>query len=90
MLTNPLNPFLRRTPAAYARGFVHEVSIERRPVRNPRIERLFGICWALVAAKCAIVAWAVPHYHIPFNALWVIGPTVSFAGLATAVYWWRD
>jgi hypothetical protein len=90
MLTNPFHQISRRTPREYARGFVQEASSEHGSVRNPRVERLLGICWILIALKCAVVAWAVRHYCVPFNALWVIGPTVIFAALVSAVYWWRD
>ena len=60
-----------------------------RRVRHPRIERLFLLAWILIVLKSVFVVWAVDHYHIPFSALWVIVPTVAFAGLCTAVYFGR-
>ena len=90
MLPNPLNLIWRRPPPDYDRAFVQEVNIRRHPVRNPRVERLLIWCWVIIAIKCVVVTWAVRHYAIPFNPLWVVGPTVFFAALCTAVYYWRD
>jgi len=70
----------------YERGFVLEVRPQPPRVRNPRIDRLFVIGWALIALKTAFVLWAVPHYHIPFSPYWVVIPTLIFATLCTAVY----
>jgi hypothetical protein len=83
--------FPRRPSPDYERGFVQEVRIAPavRP-RNRRIERLFILCWILIAIKSVVVIWAVHRYRIPFNPLWVIAPTVAFAALATFVYWKRD
>jgi hypothetical protein len=83
--------FPRRSPPDYERGFIRDVRIEpaARP-RNRRIERLLILCWVLIAIKSVVVIWAVRHYRIPFNPLWVIAPTVVFAALVTFVYWKRD
>lgn len=89
MFSNFLQLISRRMPPDYERGFVEEVRI-RHVRRNRRIERLFVICWIVIAVKCAVVVWACRHYHIPFNPLWVIVPTIVFAALATAIYFWRD
>jgi len=88
MFTN-LFPFSRRPSPAYERSFVEEVRVSRPAPRNRQIERLFVICWILIAIKSAIVFWAVRHYHIPFSALWVVAPTIAFAALVTYVYWQR-
>ena len=61
----------------------------RRSARNIRLERLILACWVLIAIKSVAVVWAVRHYHVPFSPLWVIVPTVLFAALCTAVYYWR-
>jgi hypothetical protein len=42
-----------------------------------------------VALKTWFVIWAVPRYHIPFSAMWVVIPTLIFAALCTAVYYGR-
>jgi hypothetical protein len=89
MFPNLFQLISRRPPPDYELGFVEEVKTVRRRARNPRIERLFLIAWILIAFKSAFVIWAVDHYHIPFNALWVIVPTVVFAGLCTVVYFRR-
>ena len=64
---------------------------ERRWRHRQRVETLISLCWALIAAKCFVVVWLVNHYHMPFNPLWVVAPTVTFAFVATAAYYWlRD
>lgn len=80
----------RRPPADYERGFVHSVKVSSKSPRNPRIERLFAICWVLIVIKSFAVIWLFDRYHVPVNALWVIAPTVIFAALCTAVYLLRD
>jgi hypothetical protein len=81
----------RRPPADYERGFVRDVSVhhEKAP-RNRRVERLFAICWILILIKSVAVVWLFDRYHVPVNPLWVIAPTVIFAGLCTVVYLLRD
>jgi hypothetical protein len=45
----------------------------------------------VILVKSVAVVWAVGRYHLPFNPLWVIGPTVTFAALATLVFvLWKD
>ena len=75
--------FLHRAPRS---GQADIVPGRRRHVRN-----VILFCWALILVKSVAVVWAVSHYNLPFNPLWVIGPTVSFAALATGVFaFWRD
>ena len=88
MFTN-LFPFARRASPSYESRFVEEVRVSGPPSRNRRVERLFIICWILIAIKSAVIFWAVHHYRIPFSALWVVAPTVVFAALVTYVYWRR-
>jgi hypothetical protein len=90
MFANLLRPTPRRTPLDYERGFVESVHIPGRAPGDRRTERLLAICWIVIGLKCALVAWAIPHYHVPFSPLWVILPTVFFAGTVTMVYLWRD
>jgi hypothetical protein len=80
----------RRASADYERGFVREVKARARTPRNPRVERLFAVCWGLILVKCVAVVWVFDRYHVPVNALWVIAPTIVFATLCTAVYLLRD
>jgi hypothetical protein len=83
---NFLQLISRRAAPEYEQDFLHEVRPVRKRVRNPRVERLLALAWVLIALKSALVIWAVERYHIPFNPLWVIVPTVAFAGLCTLVY----
>ncbi|HVW21038.1 MAG TPA: hypothetical protein VHC86_07455 [Opitutaceae bacterium] len=90
MFPNLLRLITRKPPASYDRSFVEEVRVPReRRRRNPKIDRLFAVGWILVALKTAFVIWAVPRYHIPFSAMWVVIPTLIFAALCTALYYWR-
>ncbi len=60
-------------------------------VRRRRVENIIRICWGIILLKSAGVVWLVHHYSLPFNPLWVIGPTVAFALLATALYlYWKE
>jgi hypothetical protein len=84
-----LFPPSRRPPPEYERNFVQEVKVEAPPPRNRRLERLILGGWILIIVKSIVVFWAVHHYRIPFNALWVVAPTIVFALLITYVYWKR-
>ncbi|HEY1791936.1 MAG TPA: hypothetical protein VGG34_03400 [Opitutaceae bacterium] len=74
----------------YERSFVREVRVTTRSPRDPKTERLILICWAIIVVKSFLVIWIFDRYHVPFNALWVIAPTVIFAALVTVVYMLRD
>lgn len=89
MFANLLQLISGRTPPAYERGFVREVRVTRRPVRNPRTEKLILAGWLLILAKSWLMIWLVARYHVPVNADWIIVPTVIFAAVCTAVYYWR-
>ena len=55
--------------------------------RHPLRVRWFLVAaWLVILAKCAVVWWAVGHWHMPFNAGWVIIPTLIFAALATTLW----
>jgi len=64
---------------------------ERRMRHRRRVETLIYICWGLIVLKSFVVVWAVNRFAMPFNPMWVIAPTVTFAFVATAAYYWlRD
>jgi len=82
---------LKARPAPAAdHDFVTEVNVTRRVPRDPRVERLILLCWALIAVKHVAVIWAVHHYAVPFHQLWINFPTFALGLLATAAYYWRD
>jgi hypothetical protein len=84
---NLLHLVTRRPPIGYDAGFVEEVRlVDHLPRRNRRAERLFIVCWVLIAVKCVVVTWLVAHYRMGFSPLWVTAPTVVFAVVCTAVY----
>lgn len=91
MISTLLQLITRRPPADYDRNFVEEVRLlEHRQRRNPRVEKLIFICWLLIAGKCALVVWLVERYHMNFSPLWVNAPTIFFALMCTAAYFWRE
>lgn len=47
---------------------------------------LMTIAWLLIAVKCVWVWWAVNRWQMPFHPLWIVAPTIVFAGLATALW----
>jgi len=90
MFPNLVRLVTRRPPPDYDRGFVEEVRlVEFLPVRNRRVEKVILICWLLIAGKCWLVTWLVGKYHMNFAPLWVNGPTVFFALMCTAVFYFR-
>jgi len=91
MFANLLQLITRRPPTDHASSFVEEVRLmEHVRPRNPRAEKLFLICWLLIAGKCWLVVWLVEKYDMKFSPLWVNAPTVAFALLCTLVYLFRD
>ena len=77
MFANFLQLITGRPPTEHEQGFVEEVHLvnHARP-RNRRAEKLFLVCWLLIAVKCFLVVWLVDKYHMNFSPLWVNGPTV--------------
>lgn len=45
-----------------------------------------GVAWLLIAAKCVLITWAIERWSVPIHPLWIVGPTILFAGLATALW----
>jgi len=90
VFANLIQLITRQPPSGYEQGFVREVSVRQKAPRNRRVERFMALCWILIVAKCVAVVWLFNHYHVPINVIWVIGPTVIFAALCTAVYLLRD
>ncbi len=48
--------------------------------------RFMGFAWVVIAVKCAVVWWAMVHWRVPFHPIWVVGPTLIFAALATTLW----
>ncbi len=91
MFASLLQLLTRRPAPDCERGFVEEVRVsDHLPPRNRRVERILLGCWLLIAAKCWLVVWLVEKYHMKFSAWWVTAPTVLFALLCTAVYFFRE
>ncbi len=60
-----------------------------RPELTSRDCWFIGIVWAIIIAKCIVVKWAVAAYAMPFNAWWIILPTLFFAAIATVLWVWH-
>lgn len=45
-----------------------------------------AVAWALIAVKCVVVWWAMIHWSVATHPLWVVGPTLMFAALVTAIW----
>ncbi|MBL9205339.1 MAG: hypothetical protein JNN01_09660 [Opitutaceae bacterium] len=48
--------------------------------------RFLAITWALIGIKCVIIWWAMAHWSVPFHPLWIVGPTLLFALVATGLW----
>ena len=90
MLANLLRLITGRPSSGYERDFIQEVRVTHRAPRSARATRLLLLGWVLIALKCWAVVWAVGHYHVPVNPLWVTVPTVIFAGVCTAIFYWGE
>jgi hypothetical protein len=44
------------------------------------------VAWTLILAKCALVWWAIGHWHVPLHPARIVAPTMVFAVLATALW----
>ena len=53
---------------------------------SPRVRWFVAIGWALIAVKCTLVWWAMVHWSVPFHPMWIVGPTLLFALLATVLW----
>ena len=76
-------------PEVQRHAFVEEVRVREPLPRNPKVERVFLICWILIAVKHVLIIWACQHYPVPFHQLWVNFPTWLLGVLATGLYYGR-
>jgi hypothetical protein len=90
MFANLIQWISRRDPDATAHDYIAEVNISRPIPRDPRAEKFILVCWSLIAVKHVAVIWAVHHYAVPFNQLWVNAPTFLLGLLATVAYYWHE
>jgi hypothetical protein len=93
MFAIKLNPRLSRFISAHLPHHVPLAAVaeEASARAHRRMDNLIRFFWALIAVKCWAVVWLVDRYNVPFNPMWVVTPTVLFAALATAVYYyWRE
>ena len=79
-----------RRGSDYERQFVREVKITRPSVNRAKSLVFTTAAWIILGLKCWAVIWAIRYYQIPVNPLWVTLPTLFFAGLCTALYFWGE
>jgi hypothetical protein len=79
-----------RTGAEDDADFVEEVTVREKRLPSRSVERLILVAWAIIIAKCFVVAWAIDHYAIPIQPGWVVVPTLFMAAICTALYYWKD
>jgi hypothetical protein len=90
MFANLFQHLLRRGSPEYERAFVQEVRIRRRPARSRRSEQLLLAGWLLIAIKTLTMFWMVDRYRMPFDAWWIVGPTLVAAAICTWIYLRRE
>jgi hypothetical protein len=94
-LINSVYPskFMTRRPTpqvpAHGQATAGLASLPREP-RSPSAERWIIAGWVLILLKCTALWWAIIAFHVPIHPMWLVGPTLAFAALATALYIWRD
>ncbi len=54
--------------------------------KRVRFRGLFYIFWGIILSKCIFAEWAIRHYGLPVNSLYVWVPTMIFASVSTFVY----
>jgi hypothetical protein len=90
MFANLLHFLQRRATPDYERAFVADVRIRRRIPRSRRSERLLAACWLLIALKTWAMFWMVGEYRMPFDAWWIVAPTLLAAAICTWIYVRRE
>jgi hypothetical protein len=90
MFANLLHHLLRRGSHEYDRAFVQEVRVHHRPPRSRRSEALLIACWLLIALKTWAMFWMVDHFRMPFDAWWIVAPTLLAAAICTWIYLRRE
>jgi hypothetical protein len=79
-----------RTSDARDADFVEEVTLKETRQPSRTVERLILAGWAIIIAKCFVVAWAIERFAVPIQPGWVIVPTLFMAAICTALYYWKD
>lgn len=58
--------------------------------QSARMRWFVAAIWGAILIKCALVWWAMVHWHLPFHPAWIVLPTLMFAALATALWFGAD
>ncbi|HUG11649.1 MAG TPA: hypothetical protein VMM36_11575 [Opitutaceae bacterium] len=90
MISELIRLITGKTGDARDADFVEEVTVKETRQPSRAVERLILVGWAIIIAKCFVVAWAIERYAIPVQPGWVIVPTLFMAAICTALYYWKD
>jgi multidrug transporter EmrE-like cation transporter len=61
-------------------------SFQTPPRFQKGMVRFMGLAWLIVGVKCSVIWWAMLRWHVPFHPIWIVAPTIVFAGLATMLW----
>lgn len=86
MFANLLQLLNRQLPSEADQAFIREVHVEKRVSRNRRSEQLLLWGWIIIALKSVAMFWLVDRYAMPFNAWWIVAPTLAAGIVCTWVY----
>lgn len=90
MFANLLQLLNRQLTSNGDDAFVREVRVHHRVSRNRRSEQLLLWGWILIGVKSVAMFWLVDRYAMPFNAWWIVAPTLIAAAVCTWVYLKRN
>jgi hypothetical protein len=51
-----------------------------------RVRWWMAVAWVLIVVKCILVWWSIGHWQVPIHPLWIVAPTLIFAGLASLLW----
>ena len=51
-----------------------------------RVRWIMAVLWTVIVAKSIVVWWAVGYWQMSFHPLWIVAPTIVFAGLASVIW----
>jgi hypothetical protein len=84
-----MNPTVVPQSSALGQSKTSLDKLPREP-RSPISEAWIIGGWVLILMKCTVLWWAINAYSVPIHPMWIVGPTIAFAALTTALYVWRD
>ena len=53
---------------------------------SSRSRWFMAVAWMVILVKCLLAWWAIDRWQVPFHPVWIIGPTLVFAALASLLW----